>query len=587
MRNIVNVLLTILAFLLLDLTIEGCISSNKGENITYSKLITSLENNEVDEIVIKESFMIAEVTMQDAEKVWTNIPSIDNLTNLVAENVKNGGKVTFSIDNAKGFPELLKLVIHVICIILAIILIVEVIMCMVSIKRDGYDSTYIKFWVTSSLIEKINSNTNFSSFVVPEDKKIEIKKLVRYIKRLKKHSQRNKIFSKGIMLVGPDGTGKEQFVKAIAGETKLPIYKVDASFWDEEDDNDAIYKINILFRNAKKRRSIIYLSEMESILIQGQYSEDYRKQLLNKLLEEIDNLCDNGRNIVIGAINYNNVPRKPFTKRGRLDYEISFSLPNIFAREKILEIQAKSKCLSNDVLLDDLAEKCEGFSGNELKSVLDTAEKIAHSRCADFIEQTDINRAFEKEYSKLQTIQRMNYECAIHEAGHAIVGTVLLPFDEITEISIIESEGYGGYNLFYFESKKIKQRQDLINRMAVQYGGKAAEEVILHQLTTGPLEDLKEASIIAYEMVQSYAMGETLLTNVGDLEYDDLLKQNTLETAEKICQEAYSLAKEIITQNQNVLKELGKVLIEKRIIGNEEVRDFMLKNDVLPVSSES
>ena len=190
--------------------------------------------------------------------------------------------------------------------------------------------------------------------------------------------------------------------------------------------------------------------------------------------------------------------------------------------------------------------------------------------------------AYKIVHAKMKKSKEANHICAVHEAGHAIVSSILLPDDEIREISIVESEDYIGYNLFNRGEKNVYTKAEKMAKMAMMYAGKVAEEVVLNISTTGPVLDLKNASQEAYEIVIDYAMSDSLLTQVDDPDCDAFLKKEKLESAEKICQEAYGMAKDIIVQNRTALENLVNLLLKKEIINAEEIKSFMVENEIFP-----
>ena len=173
------------------------------------------------------------------------------------------------------------------------------------------------------------------------------------------------------------------------------------------------------------------------------------------------------------------------------------------------------------------------------------------------------------------TTNEERYHTAIHEAGHTIVSIVLRPDVDILGISIIPRGNAGGYNWFNSPERSYYSRKDAISEIEVLYGGKAAEELILHKTSSGPVADLKNASRIAYNMVTKYAMNNTLLTLIDDEEFDSLLIKMNMDAAEKICEDAYEKTKEIIKKNDEVLKDLADLLMKKEAMSAEEVKDFI------------
>ena len=289
--------------------------------------------------------------------------------------------------------------------------------------------------------------------------------------------------------------------------------------------------------------------------------------------------------IVIAATNHPEVLDEAIKRPGRFDRKIYIPMPDVVAREKILTVHAKFKKISSDVSLAEVALKTVGFSGADLKNLLNEAAILAVNRNAEYIEENDIDEAFarvivglEKKNKKITTEDK--YATAVHEAGHAIVSMALRKEVEILGISIVPRGNAGGYNLFNNNEKLLYSREDAIFDMAVSYGGKAAEELILNIKSTGPISDLEHASKIAYAIVNRYAMNGSLLTLVGDPNFDSLLIKENLNETSRLCEEVYEISKNVILQNREVLLELADLLVQKENLTADDVRIFRESHEI-------
>ncbi|MBR2588394.1 MAG: AAA family ATPase [Bacilli bacterium] len=577
-KFVITIICIITGLMIIDVLMSAYLNKGVSGTISYTALVESIDNNEIAKISVGRNSVIANVTMSDGRKVQASIPSIDNLSSVVIDSMRKGKTLELKVNQP---PSLLEDVLTTIQCTYWILIIGVCALCIWSIVKHGYNSKLLQPMLVNNSINIMYSNVKLSDFAGLENERNKLWDIVEFLKNPRKYDEGKKHCSKGIMLAGPDGTGKSRLVEAIAGEAKVPIFKVGRSFWKEVENDDGVYKVKTLFGKVKSR-GIIFLDEIDYIMVEGHCSEIYRTQVMKQLVREINKLDSHDGIIVMATTSRSHIISKKLVKPGRLDYTINFSMPDESTRAKIFEIHTKSNHFFNNFSFDEIVAKTENFSGQDLKDILDIIPQLLQDRKDKYTKQQYMDDAYKIVHAKMKKSKEANHICAVHEAGHAIVSSILLPDDEIREISIVESEDYIGYNLFNRGEKNVYTKAEKMAKMAMMYAGKVAEEVVLNISTTGPVLDLKNASQEAYEIVIDYAMSDSLLTQVDDPDCDAFLKKEKLESAEKICQEAYGMAKDIIVQNRTALENLVNLLLKKEIINAEEIKSFMVENEIFP-----
>lgn len=390
---------------------------------------------------------------------------------------------------------------------------------------------------------------------------------------------------KGILLVGSPGTGKTLLAKAIAGEAGVPFFQVAASNFDEKFVGVGASRVRKIFSKAKKvAPSIIFIDEIDSVAQNRYIGKSYSEQTLNQLLAEMDGFDSNSHIIVIAATNHKEVLDPAILRPGRFDRHVYIPMPNVIAREEILNVHARNKEFSSDVSFKELARKTTGFSGADLENVLNEAALLAVRLKSTCITNEILDEAIatvivgiKKEVSPLS--EKEKKLTAIHEAGHAIVSACVRPNVKNFCISIIPRGKAGGYNFFDEEYKTYKQKSDMQKQIIVMYGGRCAEEVLLKDISTGASNDLEKAADLAYCMVMNYAMANSKLVKIHNRsEFNHQIEDKSIEKIEKICEEAYNEAFEIVTKNKEIISKLAALLMEKEYLSDSEVSAFLTEN---------
>ncbi len=444
-----------------------------------------------------------------------------------------------------------------------------------------------------------------------DEAKVDLQEIVEFLKYPKKFESVGAKIPKGVLLIGPPGTGKTMMARAVAGEANVPFFSISGSEFVEMFVGVGASRVRDLFAKAKKNAPcIIFIDEIDAV---GRRrgsgmggGHDEREQTLNQILVEMDGFEQGTNVIVLAATNRADVLDPALLRPGRFDRRVNIELPERKDREAILKIHFAKKPLAKDVDLDALAAKTAGSSGADLSNIANEAAIIAARQNHHQISQEDVTEAFEKvalgPERKSKVMNEKEKELtAYHEAGHALVGFVLPDSDTVHKVTIIPRGGTGGVTWFIPPEDKsyhsVIEYKDVLARML---GGRIAEEVIYgkDRITTGGGNDLQKAAELARDMVVNQGMGSKLRDQVFHVDEGMMLdrlvheRQYSDETAKVIDDEVESLITEaahrarlVIKANLDKLEKLKNRLLEKETVEAEEVKGI-LQNAILPKSAE-
>ncbi len=447
----------------------------------------------------------------------------------------------------------------------------------------------------------------FTSIAGSDEAKQDLQEIVEFLKYPKKFESVGAKIPKGVLLIGPPGTGKTMLARAVAGEANVPFFSISGSEFVEMFVGVGASRVRDLFAKAKKNAPcIIFIDEIDAV---GRRrgsgmggGHDEREQTLNQILVEMDGFEQGTNVIVLAATNRSDVLDPALLRPGRFDRRVNIGLPDRKDRAAILKVHFAKKPLAKNVDLDALAAKTAGSSGADLSNISNEAAIIAARHNRHEITQDDVTNAFEKvaigpeRKSKIMSDKEKELT-AYHEAGHAIVGHVLPDSDSVHKVTIIPRGGTGGVTWFIPPEDKsyhsIIEYKDVLARML---GGRIAEEVVYgtERVTTGAGSDLQKAAELARDMIINQGMGKSLRDQVFHVEEGMMLermvheRQYSDETAKVIDDEVESLiteaatrAREVIKANKDKLELLKDRLLDKETVEAEEVLD-VLKGAKLP-----
>ena len=570
------------------------IMENSRSKMTYSELITNIENGEVENIKISSDGNLATVKLKSSKlEREVNLPSVDSFMNYIEEDLKTG---EFSLEEEKE-----SIWITVLSLITPFgLLIIFFIFWFLMMSGGSQNSARGSMSFGKSKARLVNAGeknrVTFDDVAGVDEEKEELQEIVEFLKNPKKFTDMGARIPKGVLLVGQPGTGKTLLAKAVAGEAGVPFYIISGSDFVEMFVGVGASRVRDLFEQAKKSAPcIIFIDEIDAVGRQRGAGlgggHDEREQTLNQLLVEMDGFSDNEGVIILAATNRPDVLDKALLRAGRFDRQIVVSSPDVKAREQILEVHARKKKLSDDVDLKVIAKNTSGFAGADLENVLNEAALLAARRNFKEIGMKEIEDAMVKvtmgpEKKTRVRSEKENRLVAYHEAGHAVVSRYLETQDPVHQISIIPRGMAGGYTMYRpTEDKSFMSKTEMEENIVSLLGGRVAEAIILNDISTGASNDIERATQIARNMVTKYGMSErvgTIMFGGGQGEvflgrdfaqtkdYSEETAGIIDEEVKKIVDIAYNRAKAILTEHVDKLHAVASVLLEKEKIEGEE-----------------
>ncbi len=442
----------------------------------------------------------------------------------------------------------------------------------------------------------MNVSVRFTDVAGAEEEKEELQEIVEFLKDPNKFLQLGARIPKGVLLVGPPGTGKTLFAKAVAGESNVPFFSISGSDFVEMFVGTGAARVRDLFNQAKKYMPcIIFIDEIDAVGRQRGSGlgggHDEREQTLNQLLVQMDGFEKNEGIIIMAATNRADILDPALMRPGRFDRQIYVNVPDVKGREEILKVHSRNKPLAEDVSFKILARMTSGFSGADLENLLNEAAILAARANRKFIVMEDILEGINKVIAGPQKKSRIVTDSdkritAYHESGHAIIGKLLENCDDVQEVSIIPRGMAAGYTLTRPENDDAHiTRNKLIDMVTMMLGGRAAEEIVIKDISTGASNDIERASNIAKKMVTQWGMSKAIgnMYLGGDKEvflgrdygtthsYSDDLGGVIDNEIKAILDSCYARALEILQNNRKIMDNMVMVLFEKETIYTEEV----------------
>jgi cell division protease FtsH len=438
--------------------------------------------------------------------------------------------------------------------------------------------------------------------------KEELKEVVDFLKNPRKFFEIGARIPKGILLMGAPGTGKTLLARAVAGEAGVSFFSISGSEFVEMFVGVGASRVRDLFRLAKHTApAIIFIDEIDAVgRVRGTGvggGNDEREQTLNQILVEMDGFEPNDKVIVMAATNRPDVLDPALLRPGRFDRRVVLDLPDRNDREEILKIHAKHKPFAEDVNLRVVAERTPGFSGADLYSLMNEGAILAARENRTKVSQYDLIRAIEKVMlgpeRKSHLLSKKEKEItAYHEAGHALVASVLPYADPVHKISIISRGRAAGYTLkLPLEDRKMQSKKEFLDDVAMSLGGYVAEKMIFDDVTTGPSNDLQVSTALVRDMVTKYGMSDKIgpiaLETSGGMpifgkssfesrEYSEKVGSEIDSEVSKIILGALKKAEDILIKHRKALDMIAKKLIEVETIEKEEYEKLLVLNGIEP-----
>ncbi len=603
-RNFKTIIFAILigGFLLLGLSSYS--QSEELESVALSEVVSSANNGEVSEIeVIGDELKVTKKGEEDPS-VKSLKESGSTLYEQGLETNEQNQDMVVSVTKPDNSGEIWT---NVLFTLAPVILLGGLLFWMMR-SAQGQGNQAMSFGRSKArLYGNEKEKVMFKNIAGSNEAKEDLEEIVDFLKHPKKYENVGAKIPKGMLLVGPPGTGKTMLARAVAGEADVPFFSISGSEFVEMFVGVGASRVRDLFGKAKKNAPcIIFVDEIDAV---GRKrgsgmggGHDEREQTLNQILVEMDGFEQGVNVIVLAATNRADVLDPALLRPGRFDRRVNISLPDRKDREAILKVHFDKKPLEKQVNLDALAAKTAGTSGADLANIANESAIIAAKHNRKTITQEDATSAFEKvaigpeRKSKVMSDEEKELT-AYHEAGHAIVGHVLPDSDDVHKVTIIPRGGTGGVTWFIPIKDKVHQSiveyKDILARML---GGRIAEEIVYgpDRVTTGAGNDLQKAAELAREMITNQGMGDKLRNQVFHVDDGMMMdrmmheRQYSEETAkiidnevEDLISEAAKRAKTVIKHNMKKLEELKEALLEKETLEDEEVKKIF-EGTVMP-----
>ena len=586
------------------------------EEYVYSDLLKELDENNVASVEVSRrtevgDYGTAEATLKDGSVIRVDVPSISVLQQVLDEKALTND-VKIDVGDLQRESMLSQVVPSLIMMIVMIIIFILLFNRMQGGggKMNNFGKSKAKMSVDGE------SNVTFDNVAGCDEEKGELEELVEFLKAPKKFTELGARIPKGVLLVGPPGTGKTLLAKAVAGEAGVPFFSISGSDFVEMFVGVGASRVRDLFEQAKKNApSIVFIDEIDAV---GKRrgaglggGHDEREQTLNQLLVEMDGFGINESVIIIAATNRADILDPALLRPGRFDRQVYVGRPDVKGREAILRVHAKGKPMASEVDLKVVAQTTAGFTGADLANLLNEAALLTARDGKKKIDMEEIQKALIKigvgTEKKTRVIsEKEKYITAYHEGGHAILFEVLSELDPVHSISIIPTGMAGGYTMplpgedrMYMT--KMMMEQEIISLL----GGRAAEELVIKDITTGASNDIERATSMARDMVTKYGMSELLgpIQFGGDNDevfigrdwgharnYGEGVAATIDQEVNRIVTDAYREAKRLLQENMEMLHATAKLLVEKEKVTGDEFRslfDQKVRNEVLGIANEA
>lgn len=613
------VIVAIILIALLSIAFEGPQTSTS--EISYSQFLNKIQMGSIESVVIAKDSLLA-TPKEDGSKTVEQKETAQNNPLNVSKAPQKAAKTQFKVqipENDEDLLELLKdknveinvqkpqdgswmsvvgsIIIPVVFIAIMIILILK------GIQQTG--SSALNFGKSKAkmlLDDKIK--LTFKDVAGIDEERQELEEIVDFLKNSEKYTKLGAKIPKGVLLVGAPGTGKTLMAKAVAGEAGVPFFSISGSDFVEMFVGVGASRVRDLFEQAKKHQPcMIFIDEIDAVGRQRGAGmgggHDEREQTLNQLLVEMDGFDENTNIIVIAATNRPDILDSALLRPGRFDRQIYVNEPDVKGREEILQVHAKNKKLASDVDLKALAKRVPGFTGADLKNLLNEAALLAARNDGEAITMNDIDKSIDRVIAgieKKSTVltQEDKERTSYHEAGHAVILKLLEDCEEVQKISIIPRGRALGLTWYTpKDDSKHQTKRKLLAHITDLLGGRVAEELVYgDNISTGASNDMQRATKLARKMVTQWGMSEKM----GNMTYGepqehvfmgrdfgqtkDYSEQVAYELdveVKKIIDEKYALAKQILTDNRDILNELAASLLENESINAEEFDEIVEK----------
>ena len=598
----------ILVLALVSMLFSGPTTSTKV--LSYTEFINKVKSAQIKEVVIDNDTVTA-VPVEDSIKTKVNgkeevtaslrykvnIPSNDNTLYPMLE--ENNVDVEIKKTNeSTSFMGLMGTALPILLIIAFFIILAKIIQTGGS-QALSFGKSKAKMMLDSKV------KVTFKDVAGIDEERQELEEIVDFLKNGEKYLKLGAKIPKGVLLVGAPGTGKTLMAKAVAGEAGVPFFSISGSDFVEMFVGVGASRVRDLFEQAKKHQPcIVFIDEIDAVGRQRGAGlgggHDEREQTLNQLLVEMDGFDGNTNIIILAATNRPDILDNALLRPGRFDRQIMVSLPDVKGREQILIVHAKGKPLDKDVDLKVLAKRTPGFTGADLQSLLNEAALLAARRNKSVINMSEIDDAIDRVIAGIEKKSKVMTDedkeiTSYHEVGHALLAKLLKDCDELHKVTIIP-RGYAlGITWTKPEDNKVHvSKSKLLDQITMTLGGRVAEEIVYgsDKISTGASSDLQKVTEVAKKMVTQWGMSEKMGAMTYGKSQEHVFMGRDFGTTrdfseefaadldrevKKIIDGRYEVAKQLLTENRDLLDAISKELLEKETLDDKDVTNIIIK----------
>ena len=593
MRNSFIYLLLIVALVAVVFTFFSSSAGDSGE-LSINEVITMASRGQVASIEVKGDSL--SVTTLSGETFQSRKESGSSIVEILREAQVDPSRVDVVVKGSGGLSAILGLLFN----FLPLIFFGAVLLFMMR-QAQGNSSQTFSFGRSKARMFMGNSpQVSFSDVAGVEEAKEELQEVVEFLKYPERFLALGAKIPKGVLLVGPPGTGKTLMARAVAGEAEVPFFNISGSEFVEMFVGVGASRVRDLFDQAKRNSPcIVFVDEIDAV---GRHrgaglggGHDEREQTLNQILVEMDGF-DTGTNvIVLAATNRPDILDPALLRPGRFDRRVVLDNPDLRGRRQILDVHSKGKPLEEELDLESVARQTVGFSGADLANLVNESAILAARRAKKMIGSSEFAEAIDRiiagpaRRSRVISVKEKEMT-AYHEAGHALVAHVLPNADPVAKVSIIARGQMGGFTKTVpEEDRNLVTKNQLEARLAMAMGGRAAEELVFSQFTTGASNDLEQATSIARQMITRFGMSKKLgprtfgkreeMVFLGreiseQRDYSDNVAEQIDDEVYSLIENAYGTAMRILKENKAKLDHISKYLIENETIEEDQVSDL-------------
>ena len=598
-KGIIGTLLTYVLIIGIAMYLISVLSEVKVKEMSYTELMQKIESTDVSEIKLSNDRQTAEVKLKEESDITrvVKIPATNSFMETIEPKVVVG-EFELDVKDESAWEAIAPLLPNLLLLLGTLFIFIF----MIKKTTDGNNKAMSFGKNRARMVNKDDKKKiTFDKVAGLKEEKEELEEEVEFLKNPKKYQEMGARIPKGILLVGRPGTGKTLLAKAVAGEANVPFFSISGSDFVEMFVGVGASRVRDLFAEAKAHSPcIVFIDEIDAV---GRHrgagvggGHDEREQTLNQLLVEMDGFSTNDSIIVMAATNRPDILDPALLRPGRFDRQIVVGVPDVAAREEIIELHAKNKPFVKGLDFKVIAKNTAGFTGADLENMINEATLLAARKNKKNVDLADVEEAMVKvmmgpeKRSKVISDKERKLT-AYHEAGHAVVSKFLPTHDTVHQISIIPRGMAGGYTMYKpNEDKSYHSKSEMKEHIVSLLGGRVAERLVLDDISTGASNDIERASKIARDMVTKYGMSEKLgpitFGSTGEevflgkemtsqRNYSEKVAAQIDDEVKDIISRAYTFAERILKENIDKLHKIAEILLEKEKVTAEEFESVM------------